>query len=59
MKGIVGVEVSISRIEGKWKMSQNRSEADRAGVLDGYRAKGPAAAGMAKLVAERGGLASD
>jgi transcriptional regulator len=59
MKGIVGVEISIGRIEGKWKMSQNRSEADRAGVLDGYRAKGPTAAGMAKLVAERGGLASD
>jgi transcriptional regulator len=35
IKGIVGVEIPISRIEGKWKMSQNRSEADRAGVVEG------------------------
>src|ERR1700742_2855841 len=29
MRAIVGVEIPISRIEGKWKMSQNRPEADR------------------------------
>jgi len=56
MKGIVGIEIPITRIEGKWKMSQNRPEADRVGVLDGYREKGATAEGMAKLVAERGGL---
>jgi transcriptional regulator len=32
---IVGIEIHISRLEGKWKMSQNRSEADRKGVLQG------------------------
>lgn len=33
MKGIVGIEVPIARIEGKLKLSQNRSAADRAGVI--------------------------
>jgi transcriptional regulator len=37
MKGIVGVEIEITRIEGKWKVSQNRSEADRHGVAAGLR----------------------
>ena len=33
MKAIVGVELSIQRIEGKWKMSQNRPAADIDGVV--------------------------
>src|SRR5690242_9811431 len=32
---IVGLEISIERLEGKWKLNQNRPEADRAGVIDG------------------------
>ena len=40
MKGIVGVEIEITRIEGKWKASQNRSEADRVGVAEGLTAQG-------------------
>ena len=35
MRAIVGVEIPIRRLEGKWKLSQNRSERDRAGVLEG------------------------
>jgi transcriptional regulator len=57
IKGIVGVEIPIDRIEGKWKVSQNRSEADRAGVVAGLRGEGASAGAMAELVAERGGLA--
>ena len=34
-KGIVGLEMDIERIEGKWKVSQNRSEPDRSGVAKG------------------------
>jgi transcriptional regulator len=34
-KGIVGLEMSIERLEGKWKVSQNRSEQDRSGVARG------------------------
>lgn len=32
LKAIVGIELPIARLEGKWKASQNRDEADRAGV---------------------------
>lgn len=35
MQAIVGIEIPIERIEGKWKLSQNRPQADRAGVLAG------------------------
>ncbi|WP_421724046.1 FMN-binding negative transcriptional regulator [Bauldia sp.] len=38
--GIVGVEIEIRRIEGKWKVSQNRPAADRAGVVNGLRTEG-------------------
>jgi transcriptional regulator len=33
MAGIVGVEIEITRLEGKFKLSQNRSETDKAGVI--------------------------
>jgi transcriptional regulator len=39
-RAIVGFEVRLDRIEGKWKMSQNRPPEDRAGVIDGLRARG-------------------
>ena len=48
LKAIVGVELTITRLEGKWKASQNRSEADRRGVEEGLRGEGHAA--MAGLV---------
>lgn len=38
MKAIVGIEIRITSIEGKWKMSQNKDAADRAGVIAGLRA---------------------
>jgi transcriptional regulator len=34
-KGIVGLEMEIGRLEGKWKLSQNRSPEDRSGVVRG------------------------
>jgi transcriptional regulator len=34
LRAIVGFELSITRLEGKWKLSQNRGSADRAGVRD-------------------------
>jgi transcriptional regulator len=52
IKGIIGIEIPIGRIEGKWKVSQNRTEVDRAGVVAGLREQGEAT--MADLVAERG-----
>ncbi|CNF80822.1 FMN-binding negative transcriptional regulator [Mycobacterium tuberculosis] len=40
LRAIVGLELLISRVEAKAKMSQNRPEADRAGVVEGYLAEG-------------------
>lgn len=37
---IVGIEIPITRLEGKLKASQNRSAADRAGVLKGMESEG-------------------
>jgi transcriptional regulator len=51
IKGIVGIEIPIARIEGKWKVSQNRPAADREGVIAGLRASDePDAEAMAELV---------
>jgi transcriptional regulator len=51
LKGIVGIEIPIARIEGKWKVSQNRPEADRRGVVEGLRGEGDEASdAMAALV---------
>ena len=48
LKGIIGVEIPISRIEGKWKVSQNLPENDRPGVVEGLRGEkhGELMAGM-------------
>ena len=54
LKGIVGIEIPIARIEGKWKVSQNRPAIDKAGVIEGLRGNGGEAEVMAALVAERG-----
>ncbi len=35
MKAIIGIEIPISHIEGKWKMSQNKDKTDREGVING------------------------
>jgi transcriptional regulator len=40
LRAIVGVEVRITRIEGNFKLSQNRSEADVDGVIAGLDASG-------------------
>ena len=40
LKAIVGLELTVERVEAKAKLSQNRSEADRAGVVSGLRAEG-------------------
>jgi transcriptional regulator len=53
VKGIVGVEIPIARIEGKWKVSQNRPAVDQAGVVAGLLSEGGDAAIMASAVLER------
>lgn len=50
VRGIVGLEIPVARIDGKWKMSQNRDEADHRGVARGLRESGNMS-GVAGLVA--------
>ncbi|MEH3103170.1 MAG: FMN-binding negative transcriptional regulator [Sphingomonas phyllosphaerae] len=46
LKGIVGLEIAVECLEGKWKVSQNRSREDRKGVADGLRAADHHLAGL-------------
>ena len=39
LRAIVGLELKVTRVEGKAKLSQNRSEADRRGVVRGLEAE--------------------
>ena len=40
LNAIVGIELTITRVQAKWKVSQNRDATDRGGVEQGLRAKG-------------------
>jgi len=54
LTAIVGIELPISRLLGKWKLSQNRPPADREGVVTGLRREGDAsAADLARSMEKR------
>jgi transcriptional regulator len=40
LRGIIGFRLAITRLEGKWKMSQNREMKDRDGVVRGLEKRG-------------------
>ncbi len=42
LQAVVGIELPIEQLVGKWKLSQNRSAEDRAGIAAGLRAQDPA-----------------
>ena len=42
LRAIVGLEIAITRVEAKWKLSQNRSAADAEGVVTALQAGTPA-----------------
>ena len=52
LRGIVGVEIVVARLDGKLKASQNRPPADRLGVAQGLEAENPAGSAMARVVRE-------
>ena len=53
LRAIVGIEIPITKLVGKWKVSQNRPSADRDGVVKGLREmNGADAVAMANLVKE-------
>ncbi|MDP1734927.1 MAG: FMN-binding negative transcriptional regulator [Sulfuritalea sp.] len=52
LAAIVGIEIELTALKGKWKVSQNQPPANRAGVIAGLRSLDTdAAAAMAGLVA--------
>ncbi|MBT6094674.1 MAG: FMN-binding negative transcriptional regulator [Rhodospirillaceae bacterium] len=54
LKGIVAFEMVIERIEGKWKMGQNRAAEDASGAANGLRAaNGPDAEAVAESMETR------
>ena len=53
LKGIVGLEMTIERLEGKWKVSQNRSDEDRNGVAKGLAELNTAESLAMKALVER------
>ena len=46
LKAIVGIEMAVTRLEGKWKVSQNQPAGNRLGAADGLEH-------MAALIRER------
>ena len=55
LRAIVGIEIVVTRLEGKWKSSQNRAEPDRAGVARGLHDEVRLSAdAIEQLVRERG-----
>jgi transcriptional regulator len=53
LRAIVGIEIPIRKLTGKWKVSQNRPPVDRAGVIQGLREREDSnAQAIAKAVEE-------
>jgi transcriptional regulator len=51
LRGIIGFRLEIDRLEGKWKLSQNRPAVDRQGVVAGLeREGGPAEQALARAM---------
>ena len=52
---IVGIEIEITRMVGKWKVSQNRDERDRVGAAEELRKRGETALAEAMLAVKGDG----
>jgi transcriptional regulator len=50
LRGIVGIEIPLTSLRGKWKMSQNHPAANREGVARGLRSQGAEATAVAGWV---------
>jgi len=60
LRAIVGVELTVTSVEAKQKLSQNRSELDREGVVAGLRGEqGPGPAAIADEMARQLAVAGD
>ncbi len=57
LANIVGIELPVTQLTGKWKASQNRTAADRASAIDGLRGTGDRSdAAMADLIEMTNGI---
>jgi transcriptional regulator len=55
VKSIVGIELHITSLEGKWKLSQNRPEPDVAGVVRNLSERSPGDVAVANAIREAAG----
>ncbi|KAJ0426623.1 hypothetical protein BJY00DRAFT_92795 [Aspergillus carlsbadensis] len=56
-KNIIGIEITIDRLQGKFKMSQEMGQGDRQGVIEGFQNLGTdVGKGMADMVREKAEL---
>jgi transcriptional regulator len=56
-KNIIGIEIRVERLQGKFKMSQEMGEGDREGVVQGFEELGTEVGkGIADCVRERAAL---
>lgn len=56
LEAVVGLEIVVTRLEGAWKLSQNRPPPDRRGVMEGLRGGAdPESRALARRMAEREG----
>lgn len=56
-KGIIGIEVKVTRLHGKWKMSQELDEEDREGTINGFEELGTTEGkNIAEIIRERAEL---
>jgi transcriptional regulator len=54
LKGIIGFDIAVTRLEGKYKLSQNRPVADRPGVIAALESQGdPESRAVARLMRDR------
>lgn len=54
LSAVVGIEITITKLVGKWKVSQNQPASNRVGVIEGLHARGQADTdAMALLVAQK------
>lgn len=50
-RGIVGLRFTVGRLEGKWKVNQHKSNADRRGTYEGLMASGEQGVDLAQALA--------
>lgn len=53
LRGIVGIEIRLTSLQGKWKLSQNRPDEDRKGVVQGLVREHGAEAPVSQVTADR------